>query len=424
MYVCVTCYEKEIKRRNRSEILKERKLEIEKENKQLAELLDLLQKSLDSGDVDLEKQLRNEVDQLKEKIRQREIQDQSIKKKKKKTTVAKTTKPKKAANKVKVTSKEEINQMLEEKCTIPFERVFYEPTEGKKCLVLDLDKTLFDHTWQHQVREELKGEKDLIPEFKRPYLHEFLTTCYQKYDIIIWSATNINAIEYKCSNLGIFSHPDYRINLVISKEHMLFVNKMGKKYTFKESIKPLEVIWRNVPQYNEKNTIHIDDISSNFQLNPKNGLLIHPFKDASINSDDTELFFLAKYLLLIATNEDDFTGLNHSKWKEYTIKRLWEKQSDFSIPELVIETGRMKEIAKIYYENKENDKELSKSDDDKVKDNQNLESNCCDIITKESNDLNNIISNVEKEEESENDEEDVLSAFVQEFIIIEANKKN
>jgi hypothetical protein len=56
---------------------------------------------------------------------------------------------------------------------------------GKKCLVLDIDYTLFD----------LNSSAEHPDELARPYLHEFLTACYEYYDIIIWSATNMKWVE-------------------------------------------------------------------------------------------------------------------------------------------------------------------------------------------------------------------------------------
>jgi ubiquitin-like domain-containing CTD phosphatase 1 len=56
---------------------------------------------------------------------------------------------------------------------------------GKKCLVLDIDYTLFD----------LNSSAEHPDELARPYLHEFLTACYEFYDIIIWSATNMKWVE-------------------------------------------------------------------------------------------------------------------------------------------------------------------------------------------------------------------------------------
>lgn len=61
------------------------------------------------------------------------------------------------------------------------------PREGKKLLVLDVDYTLFDHRSCAETGVELM----------RPYLHEFLTSAYEDYDIVIWSTTNMKWIEAK-----------------------------------------------------------------------------------------------------------------------------------------------------------------------------------------------------------------------------------
>ena len=38
-------------------------------------------------------------------------------------------------------------------------------------------------------------------------------------------------------------------------------------------MKPLEFIWRRFPDfYDRRNTVHVDDLSRNFVLNPANGL--------------------------------------------------------------------------------------------------------------------------------------------------------
>lgn len=50
------------------------------------------------------------------------------------------------------------------------------PRPGKKLLVLDIDYTLFDH------RSVAEHPHQLM----RPYLHEFLTSAYEDYDIVIW----------------------------------------------------------------------------------------------------------------------------------------------------------------------------------------------------------------------------------------------
>ncbi|KAK2116996.1 Ubiquitin-like domain-containing CTD phosphatase 1 [Saguinus oedipus] len=114
------------------------------------------------------------------------------------------------------------------------------PREGKKLLVLDVDYTLFDHRSCAETGVELM----------RPYLHEFLTSAYEDYDIVIWSATNMKWIEAKMKDL----------EAGLSRKELVIV-------------KPLGVIWGKFSEfYSKKNTIMFDDIGRNFLMNPQNGL--------------------------------------------------------------------------------------------------------------------------------------------------------
>ncbi|KAK1882381.1 Ubiquitin-like domain containing CTD phosphatase 1 [Dissostichus eleginoides] len=144
------------------------------------------------------------------------------------------------------------------------------PREGKGLLVLDVDYTLFDHKSCAETGQELM----------RPYLHEFLTSAYEDYDIVIWSATSMKWIDAKMK------------------------------------VKPLGVIWGKYGEfYNRKNTIMFDDIGRNFLMNPQNGLKAHLNREK-----DRELYKLAQYLKEIAKLED-FSGLNHKHWERYLSKR-------------------------------------------------------------------------------------------------------
>ena len=40
-------------------------------------------------------------------------------------------------------------------------------------------------------------------------------------------------------------------------------------YRHAVQVKPLQYIWAKFPQYNAGNTVHIDDLSRNFAMNPK-----------------------------------------------------------------------------------------------------------------------------------------------------------
>lgn len=188
--------------------------------------------------------------------------------------------------------------------------------EGKKLLVLDIDYTLFDHRSVAETGLELM----------RPYLHEFLTSAYKNYDIVIWSATSMKWINEKMKLLGVTNHPDYKIAFHLDSLAMISVHT--PKYGVVD-VKPLGVIWGKYKQFSAKNTIMFDDIRRNFIMNPQSGLRIRAFRQAHLNRHkDRELLKLAKYLELIA-QLDDFQVLNHRKWEEYRSKqRKSSKRTD------------------------------------------------------------------------------------------------
>lgn len=186
---------------------------------------------------------------------------------------------------------------------------FNPPRDGKHLLVLDIDYTLFDHRSPAETGQELM----------RPYLHEFLKSAYEDYDIVIWSATGMKWIEEKMKLLGVSTNPDYKITFYLDSLAMISVYTTERGVV---DVKPLGVIWGKYPQYSPKNTIMFDDIRRNFLMNPKSGLRIRPFRQAHLNRHkDTELLKLAKYLKEIAENCDDFTTLNHKKWESYKSKK-------------------------------------------------------------------------------------------------------
>lgn len=178
---------------------------------------------------------------------------------------------------------------------------------GKKLLVLDIDYTLFDH-----VSHAEKGT-----ELMRPYLHEFLTSAYEDYDIAIWSATSLKWIEVKMNELGVSTHPDYKIVFYMDCAAMISVYTSAGGLM---NVKPLKVIWdmeEFTEHYSPKNTIMFDDLRRNFLMNPQNGLRIEPYKNAHTNRDkDTELMKLAVYLKKISKLED-LSGLKHRHWHKY-----------------------------------------------------------------------------------------------------------
>ncbi|GAU98403.1 hypothetical protein RvY_09555 [Ramazzottius varieornatus] len=176
---------------------------------------------------------------------------------------------------------------------------------GKKLVVLDIDYTIFDNGSVGQNGCELM----------RPFLHEFLHIAYQKYDIVIWSATGKRWIQAKLHELGIRAHCEaghYKLAAVMDDAAMITVQHSKGS----ARIKPLGIIWGKYPQFSERNTLIVDDLRRNFLMNPSSGLRINQYRHAFQNRDkDKELVKLAEYLEAIAHLED-FTSLNHRKWEK------------------------------------------------------------------------------------------------------------
>eukprot|EP01104_Vermistella_antarctica_P015169 TRINITY_DN4920_c0_g1_i2.p1 TRINITY_DN4920_c0_g1~~TRINITY_DN4920_c0_g1_i2.p1 ORF type:complete len:331 (-),score=59.01 TRINITY_DN4920_c0_g1_i2:229-1221(-) len=185
---------------------------------------------------------------------------------------------------------------------------FKEPRPGKKCLVLDVDYTMFDH------RSTAEQPLELL----RPFTYEFLSKCYEHYDLLIWSATSMKWIDLKMVELGITARQDFELTSYVDYDATITVDVPNKGV---RNIKPLQVIWEADGYkgiYTPKNTIHIDDITRNFMFNPQNGLTIRPFRDALMNrGTDRELVPLAEYLCTIAQEYDDFSELNHERWERF-----------------------------------------------------------------------------------------------------------
>ncbi|KAF8942608.1 hypothetical protein BGZ47_006319 [Haplosporangium gracile] len=188
------------------------------------------------------------------------------------------------------------------KCDI---NIMHPMRPGKKLLVLDLDYTLID----------CKALNNPLVEVIRPGLHEFLSVCYEEYDIVIWSQTSWRALEAKVTTIGLLTHADYKISFVMDISTMFSVLSQRDGKPFKHQVKALDIIYSKFPQYSAKNTVHVDDLSRNFAMNPKSGVKIGAYKNGALSRHtDRELYHLAKYLLFISKSHD-LKEHDHKNWK-------------------------------------------------------------------------------------------------------------
>ncbi|KAN0061731.1 hypothetical protein ACQY0O_005723 [Thecaphora frezii] len=147
--------------------------------------------------------------------------------------------------------------------------VMNEPRPGKRLLVLDLDYTIAD-------TKRLLDPTSPASIAARPGLHDFLKAAYVDYDICVWSQTSWRWLEVKLIELGMIGQADFNVSFVLDRTPMFSITAPSGK---KHEVKPLELIWRRWPHiYGPHNTLHIDDLSRNFAMNPRNGLKIRPYK--------------------------------------------------------------------------------------------------------------------------------------------------
>ncbi|GAA5994881.1 uncharacterized protein JCM10292_004410 [Rhodotorula paludigena] len=195
--------------------------------------------------------------------------------------------------------------------------IMKQPRPGKKLVVLDLDGCILDtSTW--------KNESFAFPTemFMRPYLHDFLRLISPYYDIIVWSQTSWRWLEQKLVELNMIGpNKKGEYNVVTTIDHtpmfQIYSERDGKPWS--HHVKPLGIIWaRFEGQYTAQNTIHVDDLSRNFALQPANGLKVKAYRDALTRdhvSTDKELLYIARYLLQVA-HHPDLTQLDHSRFKK------------------------------------------------------------------------------------------------------------
>lgn len=124
-------------------------------------------------------------------------------------------------------------------------KVLNPPRPGKKCLVLDIDYTIFDlnstagnihhfplpqcficsHDQKRKCPKHQHGcaLTERPEELARPHLHEFMTAVYEHYDLIIWSATGMKWIEVKMRELGVSTNPAYKLTAFMDHKSMVTI---------------------------------------------------------------------------------------------------------------------------------------------------------------------------------------------------------
>ena len=196
--------------------------------------------------------------------------------------------------------------------------IINEPREGKPLLVLDLDHTLlcFSSKALLQRTESFDDAQDHVARMQRPYMHEFLTSAYRHYDLVVWSQTSWRWLETKLVELGMINNPGYKFCFVLDKTSMFRITSTKRDGSkVQHYVKPLQIIWSKFPRWGEHNTVHIDDLERNFALNLTNGLKCTAYyRKKKKAAKDVELLGLARYLDLLARDGRNFNDICFRQW--------------------------------------------------------------------------------------------------------------
>ena len=182
--------------------------------------------------------------------------------------------------------------------------------KNKKTLILDLDETLIhsdlDLEYKNHIitlffdsEEEGEEEKNIpIPLILRPKLFDFLNYVKEKYELIIFTASQKN---YADKIIDYIEKDQKYFSLRLYREHCIFI-KPGLY------IKDLRIFKNR----DLKNIILIDNSIFSFAQQLNNGILVTSFYN---DEDDCFLINLKDYLMYCIENCDDVRIINQQQFK-------------------------------------------------------------------------------------------------------------
>ena len=182
--------------------------------------------------------------------------------------------------------------------------------KNKKTLILDLDETLIhsdlDLEYKNHIitlffdsEEEGEEEKNIpIPLILRPKLFDFLNYVKEKYELIIFTASQKN---YADKIIDYIEKDQKYFSLRLYREHCIFI-KPGLY------IKDLRIFKNR----DLKNIILIDNSIFSFAHQLNNGILVTSFYN---DEDDCFLINLKDYLIYCIENCDDVRIINQQQFK-------------------------------------------------------------------------------------------------------------
>ena len=158
--------------------------------------------------------------------------------------------------------------------------------------ILDLDQTIIsgEPVEEYNIEKNKKKASKFRFEtmenyyiiFERPGLQQFLTFLFKNFNVSIWTAASKDYALFIIDKIIIAGNKDRKIDYVFFSYHCGISKKIKKK-----SSKELSILWNyyKLPEYNENNTVILDDYTEDVYNNQKqNCIIAKPFEFKDDNS--------------------------------------------------------------------------------------------------------------------------------------------
>lgn len=139
-------------------------------------------------------------------------------------------------------------------------------------IVLDIDSTLIDSNYRHEI-------------FPRPFLEEFLFFVFTNFiSVSLWTAAGIDWLNIVYNTVlkpRLPSNAKFRVMLY--GDHCITISSYRST---NEKCKPLSIIYMIHPDMNSENTLMVDDFEGSFLMNNQNSYQIKPYNYDEEDKDD------------------------------------------------------------------------------------------------------------------------------------------
>ena len=188
--------------------------------------------------------------------------------------------------------------------------MFSNKNNRKINFLLDLDQTIIrgepveEYNFEKNKKKASKFRFETMENyyiiFERPYLQQFLTFLFKNFNVSIWTAASKDYALFIIDKIIRAGNKDRTLDYIFFSYHCGISKKLKKG-----SSKELSILWSyyKLPNYNENNTVILDDYIEDVYKNQKTNCIIakpFEFKDEDSNKDKflKELQSKLRHLLL------------------------------------------------------------------------------------------------------------------------------